>query len=61
MKPNAVFVNIGRGKCVDEDALVEALEARKIRGAVLDVTYTEPLPKDHKLWTLPNVVLSPHW
>lgn len=60
MKKSAVFVNIGRGKCVDEDALVDALEAGRIRGAVLDVAYTEPLPRDSKLWGLPNVILSPH-
>jgi len=60
MKPSAVFINVGRGKCVDEEALIEALEGNRIRGACLDVTYTEPLPADSRLWSLPNVVLSPH-
>jgi len=60
MKPSAVLVNVGRGPVVDESALVEALGARRIRGAALDVFETEPLPADHALWRLPNVILSPH-
>lgn len=60
MKPSAVFINIGRGKTVDEAALVEALANRRIRGAALDVFETEPLPPDHPLWRLENVLLSPH-
>jgi phosphoglycerate dehydrogenase-like enzyme len=60
MKPNAVFINIGRGATVDEEALVEALEAGRIRGAALDVFATEPLPPDHPLWRLANVLISPH-
>jgi phosphoglycerate dehydrogenase-like enzyme len=60
MKPTAVLVNVGRGPAVDEAALVEALAARRIRGAALDVFETEPLPPGHPLWTLPNVLLSPH-
>lgn len=60
MKPNAVFVNVGRGKCVDEEALIEALSARRIRGAALDVFATEPLPASSPLWSLPNVLMSPH-
>lgn len=60
MKPSAVFINVGRGATVDEDALVDALRERRIRGAALDVFATEPLPPDHPLWTLDNVLLSPH-
>jgi len=60
MKPTAVIINIGRGPVVDEVALVRALEARKIRGAALDVFNREPLPPDHPFWRLDNVLLSPH-
>jgi phosphoglycerate dehydrogenase-like enzyme len=60
MKPDAVFINIGRGGTVDEEALVEALRDRRIRGAALDVFDTEPLPPEHPLWQLDNVLLSPH-
>ena len=60
MKSSAVFINIGRGATVDEEALVEALEAGRIRGAALDVFETEPLPPGHRLWKLDNVLLSPH-
>jgi len=59
-KPSAVFVNVGRGMVVDQAALVDALVSGAIRGAVLDVFSPEPLPPDNPLWTLPNVVLSPH-
>jgi phosphoglycerate dehydrogenase-like enzyme len=60
MKPNAVFINVGRGKTVDEEALVEVLRAKRIRGAGLDVFYEEPLPASSPLWALDNVFLSPH-
>ena len=60
MKATAVFVNIGRGKCVDEPALIAALRERRIRGAALDVFFTEPLPADNELWGLDNVLISPH-
>lgn len=56
----AFVVNIARGALIDEEALVEALEARRIAGAGLDVQAIEPLPADHKLWRLDNVVLTPH-
>jgi phosphoglycerate dehydrogenase-like enzyme len=53
-------MNIARGAVVDEPALVRALESNAIAGAVLDVFTTEPLPSDHPLWKLPNVVVTPH-
>ena len=55
-----IFVNVGRGGVVDEPALVDALRERRIAGAVLDVFATEPLPDDSPLWTLPNVLVTPH-
>jgi len=60
MKPGAIFVNIGRGPVVDEEALVDALRSGRLRGAALDVYATEPLPQDSPLWELDNVILSPH-
>lgn len=60
MKEGSFLVNIGRGSLVDEEALIEALKTGPIRGAGLDVTQKEPLPQDSELWTLPNVVLTPH-
>lgn len=54
------FINVSRGKVVDEDALVDALKSGKLAGAGLDVTYTEPCPQDNPLWTLPNVILTSH-
>jgi phosphoglycerate dehydrogenase-like enzyme len=60
MKSGGVFVNVGRGPVVDEATLVEALEAKRIRGAALDVFETEPLPAGHPLYRLENVLLSPH-
>lgn len=60
MKPHAVFINLGRGATVDEEALVEALRERRIRGAALDVFEVEPLPPEHPLWQLDNVLISPH-
>ena len=60
MKPHAVFINLGRGATVDEPALIDALRAKRIRGAALDVFEVEPLPADHPLWQLDNVLISPH-
>ncbi|XP_066103709.1 glyoxylate/hydroxypyruvate reductase B-like [Saccopteryx bilineata] len=60
MKPTAILINIGRGLLVDQDALVEALQTGVIRAAVLDVSYPEPLPRDHPLLKLKNVTLTPH-
>jgi phosphoglycerate dehydrogenase-like enzyme len=60
MKASAWLINIGRGPVVDEDALIAALRDKRIGGAVLDVFNREPLPIDHPLWTLDNVVITPH-
>ena len=60
MREGAVFVNVGRGKVVDEDALIDALRSGKLAGAALDVTAKEPLPPESPLWELENVILSPH-
>jgi phosphoglycerate dehydrogenase-like enzyme len=60
MKETAVFVNISRGKVVDEDALGRALTEGRIMGAGLDAFAREPLPADSPLWDLPNIVMTPH-
>lgn len=60
MPDDALFVNVGRGGLVDQDALTDALRSGRLGGAGLDVTTPEPLPADHVLWTLPNVIITPH-
>lgn len=60
VKPGAYFVNVARGGSVVTEDLVAALEDGRIRGAGLDVTDPEPLPPDHPLWQLDNVVITPH-
>jgi glyoxylate/hydroxypyruvate reductase A len=60
MKPSAWLINIARGPIVDETALLEALRARRIGGAVLDVFDAEPLPPEHPLWSFENVAITPH-
>ena len=60
MKPSAALINAARGPVIDEEALIEALQARRIRGAVLDVFDKQPLARDHPFLALDNVVLTPH-
>lgn len=60
LPPEAVLVNVGRGKVVETDALTAALEGQSIRGAALDVVDPEPLPGDHPLWRFENVLVTPH-
>jgi phosphoglycerate dehydrogenase-like enzyme len=60
MKPTAFLINIGRGNTVDEEALIHALETKRIAGAGLDVFTVEPLPPTSRLWDLPNAIIIPH-
>jgi len=60
MKPTAFLINLARGELVDEDALIQALDAGKIAGAALDALSSEPLPRDHPLWGKRNVIITPH-
>ena len=60
MKPGAIFINVGRGGSVVQDDLVAALRNGRLAGAGLDVTDPEPLPAGHPLYSLPNVILTPH-
>lgn len=60
MKDGAYFLNVGRGTAVDTEALCDALETGKLAGAALDVTNPEPLPPSHRLWNMPNVLITPH-
>ncbi len=60
MGKDACFINIGRGKTVNEDDLIQALGEKKIRAAVSDVFYDEPLPEDSPLWDMENLILTPH-
>ena len=60
MKNTGILINIGRGKVVQLQALSEALQSGQIAGAGLDVYEEEPLPQDHALWAMENVILTPH-
>lgn len=60
MKESGVIVNIGRGTIINQDDLIEALENKTIAGALLDVTTPEPLPPESPLWSMPNVIITPH-
>ncbi len=60
MKTGGYFINVGRGKSVVHDDLVAALKSGQLSGAGLDVTEPEPLPANHPLWQLPNVIITPH-
>jgi len=60
MRPDAHLVNVARGRVVDEPALIDALRAGAVAGAALDVTAEEPLPAESPLWTMENVLVTPH-
>ena len=60
LQPQAYLINVGRGALIDEVALVQALGARNFAGAALDVTSVEPLPRESPLWTMDNVLITPH-
>ena len=60
MRPEALLINIGRGALVDQAALIDALRDKHIGGAALDVTDPEPLPPDSPLWSMDNVMITPH-
>ena len=60
MRPDAVLVNVSRGGLVDEEALADALERGRLRGAALDVFTAEPLPAGHRLWRAPRLLITPH-
>ncbi len=60
MKPSACIINIARGGIIDEEALIRALDEKRIAGAGLDVVANEPLPPESPLWDFDNVILSPH-
>jgi phosphoglycerate dehydrogenase-like enzyme len=60
LKPGATVVNVGRGTVIDEPALIDALRTGRVSFAALDVFASEPLPSDSPLWSMPNVVISPH-
>ncbi|MEF8841139.1 MAG: D-2-hydroxyacid dehydrogenase [Haloarculaceae archaeon] len=60
LSPESVLVNVGRGPIVDTDALLDAVGDNAVRGVALDVTDPEPLPADHELWGMGNVIVTPH-
>lgn len=60
MKDGAMLINVGRGNALDPDALYDALVSGKLDSAAIDVAYAEPLPKDDKLWSAPNLLITPH-
>jgi phosphoglycerate dehydrogenase-like enzyme len=60
MQPHAFLINIGRGALIDQNALIMALQEQRLGGAALDVTDPEPLPADSPLWTMENVIITPH-
>ena len=60
LKDTALFVNLGRGSVVAEDALARRLREGRLAGAVIDVTSKEPLPQEHEFWTCPHLILTQH-
>jgi phosphoglycerate dehydrogenase-like enzyme len=61
MKKSALYVSVGRGQTTDQDALIEALKAKRIAAALLDVTSPEPLPPESPLWDMENVIITSHY
>lgn len=59
-KKGSYYINIGRGATTNTEALMEALNSGQLRGAGLDVFETEPLPQDHPLWAMEQVIITPH-
>ncbi|ATX66452.1 2-hydroxyacid dehydrogenase [Roseinatronobacter bogoriensis] len=60
MRDGSWFINPGRGALIDDDALLDAIDSGKIKGATLDVFRIEPLPADHPFWATPNITITPH-
>ena len=60
MPTGSYFVNVGRGECVDESALIDALDSGHLAGAALDVFEIEPLPEESPLWAMERVIITPH-
>jgi phosphoglycerate dehydrogenase-like enzyme len=60
-RKRAYVVNVSRGGVIDHEALVAALKGGKLRGAALDVTEPEPLPRESELWDMKNVIITPHF
>jgi D-2-hydroxyacid dehydrogenase (NADP+) len=60
MKPTAILVNVSRGGCVDEEALIESLAGGRLAGACLDCVVDEPLPPSSLLWSFDTVLITPH-
>lgn len=61
MKPGAIYINVSRGGIAQENALLDALRSGHVAAAGLDAFATEPLPEDHPFWTMPQVLISPHY
>lgn len=60
LRKDTIFANFGRGSAVDEDALADALATESLGGAIIDVTLSEPLPREHRFWTCPNTLITQH-
>lgn len=60
MKKTAILINVGRGNCIDQDALIDALNAGRLAGAALDVFRTEPIPQNDPAWNTPGLLVTPH-
>lgn len=60
MSPTGYLLNVGRGTAIDQEALIEALNAGALAGAAIDVVVPEPLPSDHPLWDVENLIITPH-